>query len=79
MVEVPGFEKAVQAWHNRSWPNYGFAVLFWGNLVEAVADYQQRLGDPFEKHFVRQEDVSQVRWRVKQDSDTLEIVITKSS
>ncbi len=34
MVEVPGFEKAVEAWRNRTWPNYGFLVLFSGKSLQ---------------------------------------------
>jgi hypothetical protein len=34
MIEVPGFEKAVEAWRTRAWPNYGFLILFWGKSLQ---------------------------------------------
>ncbi|MCX7047552.1 MAG: beta-galactosidase [Candidatus Sumerlaeota bacterium] len=34
MVEIPGFEKAVNAWRDGSAPNYGFVALFWGKSLQ---------------------------------------------
>ena len=33
-VEVPGLEKAVEAWRTHAWPNYGLLVLFWGKSLQ---------------------------------------------
>ena len=46
-------------------------------LVEAVADYEKHFGPPVEKHLARQEEVSRVRWQVKQDAGALEIILTE--
>lgn len=47
-------------------------------LIEAVADYEKRFGPPQEKTLARQEEVSRIRWQVKQDAGLLEIVMTEA-
>ena len=48
------------------------------SLIEAVADYEKQLGPPLEKQFARQEEVSRIRWHVKQGADLLEIIIAEA-
>ncbi len=45
VVEVPGFEKALEAWRSGKWPNHGFLLLLNGGALQVTLASREAAGE----------------------------------